>query len=125
MGNCFSVVIIVGSICRLSFLRRQESRSREMKQYYVYILASKRNGTLYIDVTNDLLRRVWEHKNDLVEGFTRKYQVHNLVYYEAYGDIYDAIEREKRMKKWKRQWKINLIEKPNLQWRDLFVDLTN
>ena len=96
-----------------------------MKQYYVYILSSKGNGTLYIGVTNHLLRRVWEHKNDLVEGFTRKYHVHNLVYYETYGAIYDAIEREKRMKKWKRQWKINLIETSNPQWKDLFVDLTD
>jgi len=84
-----------------------------MKQYYVYILASKKNGTLYIGVTNNLLKRVYEHKNDLIGGFTRKYSVHNLVYYEAYSDIYDAIAREKRMKKWERRWKINLIEKSN------------
>jgi len=86
-----------------------------MRQYYVYILASKRNGTLYIGVTNNLLKRVYEHRNDFVDGFTKKYHVHNLVYYEVYSDIHDAINREKRMKKWKRQWKIELIEKTNPQ----------
>ena len=94
-----------------------------MKQYYVYILAGKKNGTLYIGVTNNLLKRVYEHKNDLIGRFTRKYSVHNLVYYEAYSDIYDAIAREKRMKRWKRQWKINLIEKSNPLWKDLYPDL--
>ena len=88
-----------------------------MRQYYVYILASKRNGTLYIGVTNNLLKRVYEHKNNLIEGFTQKYNVHNLVYYERYDDIYGAIAREKRMKKWKRQWKINLIEEENKEIR--------
>ena len=96
-----------------------------MRQYYVYILASKKNGTLYIGVTNNLLKRVHEHKNDLMEGFTQKYRVHSLVYYEVYGDIIDAITREKRMKKWKRQWKIELIEKTNPQWRDLYSDIMN
>jgi putative endonuclease len=94
-----------------------------MKQYYVYILASKKNGTLYIGVTNNLLKRVHEHKNNLIGGFTRKYRVHNLVYYEAYRDIHDAIAREKRMKKWERQWKINLIERSNPLWKDLYPDL--
>jgi putative endonuclease len=94
-----------------------------MGQYYVYILASKKNGTLYIGVTNNLLKRVDQHKNDLVEGFTRKYRVYNLVYYEAYNWIQDAIIREKRMKKWKRQWKIDLIEKSNPGWEDLFDSL--
>ena len=96
-----------------------------MRQYYVYILASKRNGTLYIGVTNNLLKRVYEHRNDFVEGCTQKYHVHNLVYYELYSDILDAITREKRMKKWKRQWKIELIEKTNPQWRDLYSDVMN
>jgi putative endonuclease len=91
-----------------------------MEQYYVYILASKRNGTLYIGVTNNLAKRVYEHKSNLVEGFTQKYKVHNLVYYEVYRNIQDAILREKRMKKWKRQWKVELIEKDNPQWDDLF-----
>ena len=74
-----------------------------MRQYYVYILASKKNGTLYIGVANNLLKRVYEHKNDLIEGFTQKYRAHSLVYFEVYSDIIDAITREKRMKKWKRQ----------------------
>ena len=91
-----------------------------MKQYYVYILSSKRNGTLYIGVTNNLAKRVYEHKTNIVDGFTKKYNVHILVYYEIYGNIQDAIVREKQMKKWRRQWKINLIEKSNQQWNDLF-----
>jgi len=94
-----------------------------MKQYYVYILASKRNGTLYIGITNNVLKRVYEHKNNLIEGFTQKYGVNNLVYYECYNDIYDAIAREKRIKKWKRQWKIELIEKDNPKWKDLYFDV--
>jgi len=73
-----------------------------VKQYYVYILASKKNGTLYIGITNNLPKRVFEHKNNLVEGFTQKYNVHDLVYYEQYSDVYSAIIREKRLKKWKR-----------------------
>ncbi len=94
-----------------------------MGQYFVYMLASKRNGTLYIGVTNNLLERVLQHKNDLLEGFTKKYAVHNLVYYESYEDIYSAIAREKRMKKWKREWKIKLIEKFNPNWEDLYHKL--
>jgi len=88
-------------------------------------LASKKNGTLYIGVTNNLLKRVHEHKNDLMGGFTKKYHVHSLVYYEVYSNILDAITREKRMKKWKRQWKIELIEKTNPRWRDLYSDIMN
>jgi len=93
-----------------------------MKQYYVYILASKKNGTLYIGVTGNLLKRVSEHKNNLIQGFTQKYNIHVLVYYELYGDINSAIGREKQLKKWKRQWKINLIEKDNPDWSDLFEE---
>ncbi|MCB0192566.1 MAG: GIY-YIG nuclease family protein [Anaerolineae bacterium] len=93
------------------------------KQPTVYILASKRNGTLYIGVTSNLVKRIWEHKNDLHEGFTKKYQVHRLVYFEQYPTMEAAITREKRIKKWNRQWKINLIEKNNPQWRDLWDDL--
>ena len=107
----------------MSFLRKQESRTRDMRQYYVYIMASKRNGTLYIGVTNNLLKRVYEHKVDLVKGFTQKYRVHSLVYYEIYSHVHDAIAREKRIKKWKRQWKIELIEKSNSEWRDLYFDV--
>lgn len=95
------------------------------KQYYLYILASKKNGVLYIGVTNDLIRRVWEHKHNILKGFTRKYYVHKLVYYDVFDDINEAIYREKQMKKWKRQWKINLIEKTNKQWRDLYNDFSD
>ena len=93
-----------------------------MKQhaYYVYILASQRNGTLYVGVTSDLVGRTWEHKNDLVEGFTKKYGVHILVWYELHDDIEAAIAREKRLKKWNRAWKLRLIEKENSGWNDLY-----
>ena len=93
------------------------------KQYYVYILASKRNGTLYTGITNDLILRVYQHRNDLIPGFTKKYSVHNLVYYEIYNDAYEAILREKRIKKWNRKWKIKLIEKNNPKWDDLYETL--
>jgi putative endonuclease len=107
--------------------RKRESRKNinEMSngQYYVYILASKRNGTLYIGVTSELIKRVYEHKNNLVEGFTQKYKVHNLVYYETTDDINSVITREKQLKKWKRTWKMELIEKNNPGWRDLYFEL--
>ena len=93
------------------------------KQPVVYILASKRNGTLYTGVTSNLIQRVWQHKNNLVDGFTKQYQVHNLVYYEQHKEMLEAITREKQIKKWKREWKINLIEKDNPQWRDLWGDI--
>lgn len=92
-------------------------------KYYVYILASCFNGTLYVGVTNDLIKRVWQHKNKLVSGFAEKFSVNLLVYYEEYSDIRDAIEREKIIKKWNRQWKIKLIEKNNPMWKDLYIDL--
>lgn len=91
--------------------------------YFVYIMASKKNGTLYIGVTNNLVRRVFEHKEDMIDGFTKKYKVHNLVYYEHTNDIHSAIEREKAIKRWKRQWKINLIEQKNPNWDDLYPGL--
>ncbi len=91
-----------------------------MKTYYVYILASKKNGTLYIGITNDLIKRVYEHKNNLIEGLTEKYSVHKLVYYEETGDINSAIKREKQLKKWNRNWKLELIEKKNPNWKDLY-----
>ena len=91
-----------------------------MGQAYVYILASKRNGTLYIGVTSDLIKRVWQHKNDVVEGFSSKYDVHDLVYYENHVSIEDAILREKQVKRWRRQWKINLIQSINPDWSDLY-----
>ena len=96
-----------------------------MGQYSVYILANKRNGTIYIGITNNLLKRVHQHKSNLVEGFTKTYKVHELVYYETYKNINDAITREKRMKKWKRKWKLQLIEKFNPNWEDLFDNLSS
>ncbi len=87
--------------------------------YYVYILASGKNGTLYIGVTNDLTRRIWEHKSDTVAGFTRTYAVHDLVHFEEFPDVRDAIQREKNLKRWNRVWKIELIQKGNPDWRDL------
>jgi len=94
-----------------------------MKNYYVYMLASGRNGTLYTGITSDLLKRAWEHKNKVVEGFTKEYDVNRLVYYECHDDPESAILREKQIKKWNRQWKINLIEKENSGWKDLYDDL--
>ena len=90
---------------------------------YIYILARLRNGTLYIGVTSDLARRVWEHKQDLVAGFTRRYGVHCLVYSEQHDDIWDALVREKRLKKWNRAWKLALIEADNPDWQDLYGQL--
>jgi putative endonuclease len=89
----------------------------------MYILASGRNGTLYIGVTGNLAQRIWQHKHDEVEGFTQRYRVHVLVYYEAFDDMRAAIEREKQLKKWNRAWKLALIEGVNPQWRDLAEDL--
>ncbi len=93
------------------------------KQPAVYILASKRNGTLYIGVTSNLQKRAWEHKNNVIEGFTKQYGVHLLVYYELYDDMVTAITREKQIKKWNRPWKLELIEKQNPDWRDLWEDI--
>jgi putative endonuclease len=93
-----------------------------MNSYYVYILASKYNGTLYIGVTNDLERRIYEHKENLVDGFTKKYHIHTLVYYEETGEIQVAIAREKILKKWDRLEKIKLIESINPEWKDLSLD---
>ncbi len=93
------------------------------KQPVVYIMASKRNGTLYTGVTGDLPARVWQHKNNATEGFTKKYSVHTLVYVEPHEDMLSAIKREKQIKKWRRQWKLELIERQNPTWRDLYEDL--
>ncbi|QFU22856.1 GIY-YIG nuclease family protein [Shewanella eurypsychrophilus] len=89
----------------------------------VYILASKKNGTLYVGVTSDLIKRIWEHREHLVMGFTDRYHVTQLVYYELTDSMYSAISREKKLKKWRRQWKINLIENQNPEWRDLWDEI--
>ena len=94
-----------------------------MKKYFIYIMASQRNGTLYIGVTSDIIRRVYEHKNNLIKGFTEKYKVHQLVYVEETDDVSAAITREKQLKKWKRNWKLRLIEELNPKWKDLYEEL--
>jgi putative endonuclease len=94
-----------------------------MKQPCVYIMASGWDGTLYVGVTSDLIKRVWEHKNDLIEGFTKTYRVHSLVWFEQHETMESAIQREKALKEWKRAWKIELIEESNPKWRDLYDTL--
>jgi len=94
-----------------------------MKEYFIYILASGKNGTLYIGVTSDLKRRIWQHKNKLAKGFTQKYSVDKLVWFERTSDINSAITREKQIKKWNRAWKLGLIEENNPAWKDLFVEI--
>ena len=93
------------------------------KQPAVYILASKRNGTLYTGVTSDLVKRIWEHKNDMVEGFTKRYSVHTLVWYELHESMESAILKEKRIKEWERIWKLQLIESNNPNWQDLYHNI--
>jgi putative endonuclease len=90
------------------------------KQPAVYIMASKKNGTLYVGVTSNLVKRIWEHKNNMVEGFTKRYGVHQLVWYELHASMESALAREKRLKDWKRSWKLELIEKNNPDWQDLY-----
>ena len=94
-----------------------------MKYYFVYIVASKKNGILYIGITNDIIKRTIEHKSGKFGGFTKKYNVHKLVYYDTFGDVEQAIGREKRLKKWNRQWKIELVERSNPEWKDLYNEL--
>ena len=94
-----------------------------MKTYYVYILCSRRNGTLYTGVTSDIIKRIYEHKNNIVEGFTKRHGVHSLVWYEIHHMPESAIQREKQIKKWERRWKLRLIEEKNPEWMDLYNDL--
>ena len=93
------------------------------KQPAVYIMASKRNGTLYTGVTSDIIKRIWQHKNNIVEGFTQRYNVHQLVWYELHESMESAITREKRIKGWKRKWKLELIESMNPGWKDLYPSI--
>src|SRR6266446_1096663 len=95
------------------------------KEFYDYVLASKRNGTLYIGVTSALVQRIWQHKTKAVEGFTARYGVDQLVYFEALGDAATALRREEQLKKWRRAWKIQLIEERNPEWRDLYSDIAS
>ena len=94
-----------------------------MAEYYIYILASRPGGAIYVGVTNDLIRRVYNHKSGTVDGFTKRYDVNKLVYYEQYGDIRDALQREKNMKHWPRAWKTRLIAQQNSSWRDLYEEI--
>ncbi len=94
------------------------------KTFYVYMLASARNGTLYIGVTSNLVKRIWEHREGLADGFTKQHNVKQLVWFETHMDVVAAITREKQLKKWNREWKINLIQATNLEWRDLYEGLT-
>jgi len=94
-----------------------------MKTYYVYLLASQRNGTPYVGVTNNLVRRVYEHREGVIDGFTKRYGVKRLVHFEAFADVLLAIQREKTIKKWPRNWKLALIERSNPQWRDLYEEI--
>jgi putative endonuclease len=103
-------------------LRRGDDRGMAA---YVYILASRRNGTLYVGVTTDLVRRVGEHKEDVVEGFIKKYGVKMLVHFDVFDDVGSAIVREKQLKEWKRAWKLRLIEESNPEWRDLYTDIVS
>lgn len=91
--------------------------------YFVYILAAGKNSTFYVGVTNNLARRIWEHKNDVADGFTKKHGIHRLVYYEAHDDIQEALRREKSMKRWSRSMKISAIERMNPEWEDLYWDI--
>jgi putative endonuclease len=93
------------------------------KRPAVYILASKRNGTLYVGVTSNIQRRTWEHKNDLIDGFSKQYGIHRLVYCELHPDMVSAITREKQIKKWNRAWKLELIEEQNPDWKDLWDEI--
>jgi len=108
----------------VSFPQSFERESRKnMKNYYVYIICNKQNGTLYTGVTSDLIKRVYEHKNNLLDGFTKKYKIHRLVWYEMHETAEAAITREKQIKKWNRKWKLELIEKDNPEWNDLYEDI--
>ncbi|RDI46934.1 GIY-YIG nuclease family protein [Aquicella lusitana] len=94
-----------------------------MKQYFVYILASQRHGTLYTGSTSDLKKRIWQHKNNIIPGFTAKYRVHRLVYYEEHSSLVEMVRRERRIKNWCRKWKLNLIEEFNPTWKDLYEEV--
>lgn len=96
-----------------------------MKEFCVYILASKHYGTLYVGMTSNLIQRIYQHKNNLVDGFTKTYSIHDLVYYEQHGNFEECAKREKQIKAWKRQWKINLIEEENPYWQDLYIKISD
>jgi putative endonuclease len=108
----------------VSFPRKRESKNLSMlNYYYVYIISNFNNKVLYIGVTNDLKRRIYEHKNKLIKGFTSKYNINKLVFFEQFNNINEAIQREKQMKKWNRKWKDELIEKVNPEWKELYDEI--
>ncbi|MGH8529313.1 MAG: GIY-YIG nuclease family protein [Nevskiales bacterium] len=109
---------------KFSSCRRRPASRKVPRQPCVYILASKPNGTIYIGVTSDVIKRVWEHKHELVPGFTKRYKVHRLVYFELHQSMREAITRERQLKEWHRPWKIRLIAERNPEWRDLWSELT-
>jgi putative endonuclease len=114
--------MLVSSVLKKLY-KPEISRIDMQKQPAVYILSNKRNGTLYTGVTSDLIKRIWQHRNDLVDGFSKTHSTHLLVYYEMHGDMISAITREKQIKAWKREWKINVIEEFNPYWRDLYPEI--
>lgn len=118
-------IFMATHVAQLPILSRCSSNTQGMMMQpsYVYILASQRNGTLYVGATTDLIKRSWEHKNKFIPGFTGKYNVNMLVYYEIHELYIEAARREKRFKNWPRQWKLNLIEKLNPEWRDLYEEI--
>ena len=103
--------------------QRNPESALVVKQPAIYILTNRPNGVLYVGVTSDLIKRVWQHRNDAVEGFSQRYQLHLLVHFERHQSMIEAIEREKELKKWRREWKVALVEKANPEWRDLWPDL--
>jgi len=112
------------SVCHTGGLTRNPGCSHNfLMQYFVYLMTSRRNGTLYVGVTNDLVRRVYQHKNGLVEGFTERYGVHLLVWFESTPSVEAAIHKEKQIKNWKREWKVALIERTNPNWLDLYASI--
>jgi putative endonuclease len=115
---------MLASILRLAREPGIQQRLRAYNVFYVYLLASRKQGALYLGVTRDLVRRVYQHREKLTPGFTSRYDVRRLVWFEVYDDPVNAIEREKEIKKWRRSWKISLIEKENPDWRDLYPEIT-
>lgn len=106
-----------------AFVRASGNQQMSQKQYYVYILAKARNSTFYVGITSDLKKRIWQHKNEVADGFTKKHGIKTLVYYEVFEDPENAIKREKRLKKWERSWKMKVIEQMNPHWNDLYEEI--
>jgi putative endonuclease len=115
---------MIACVCHSRENGNLDTDFNKMKNYHVYIMTNKPNGTLYVGVTNDLTRRSYEHRNSLIDGFTKKYNLKMLVYFEVFDRVEYAILREKRLKKWSREWKIDMIEKSNPGWMDLYNQIT-